>query len=260
MEKKEKFARLGIASKGFVYVLIGGLTFMAAAGMGGDTSGSSGALSSLKGSTFGTILLALTAFGLVGYTFWRFYQALVDPEGKGDDAKGLGKRAAYFISAILYGFLAFSAIQILLGNGSGGGGGQESLIAKILTKTYGQIIVGIIALIIFGKALYQIYRAYTGKYKEKLQRMQMGPKAQKIVNNFGAIGYTARGVVIGIIAFLTFRAALSSDSSQAGGTKDAFQFLQNEFGTVVLAIIAVGLILYGIFVLVKAKYRKINLH
>ncbi len=257
--KKENLSRFGIATKGFVYILIGGLTVMAAAGVGGNTSGSSGALSSLSSSLMGKILLAITALGLAGYVFWRSYQAIADPDGKGTDAKGITVRAAYLISAVFYVFLAFTAVQILLGGGGGGGGGQETLVGKALTKPFGQVLVGIVALLFFGKAAYQMYRAYSGKYKEKLKQMDISEKARKLVFAFGVAGYSARGAVIGIIAFLTLKAALSSDSSKAGGTKDAFQYVQDEFGTVVLAIMAFGLFLYGVFVLIKARYRDMHM-
>ncbi|HKJ78274.1 MAG TPA: DUF1206 domain-containing protein, partial [Prolixibacteraceae bacterium] len=65
--------------------------------------------------------------------------------------------------------------------------------------------------------------------------------------------------VVGVIAFLTYKAAFFSSSEQAGGTKDAFSFLQNEFGTVILAIVSIGLMMYGIFLFVKAKYRDMTM-
>ncbi len=71
-EKKEKVARFGIASKGFVYTLIGALTFMAAIGRGGSKSDSSDALKYLSGSTFGSILLAITAIRIGIVCFLAF--------------------------------------------------------------------------------------------------------------------------------------------------------------------------------------------
>ncbi|WP_237701663.1 DUF1206 domain-containing protein [Algoriphagus machipongonensis] len=71
----------------------------------------------------------------------------------------------------------------------------------------------------------------------------------------GKVGHTARGLVIGVIAFLTYRAAFSYSSEVAGGTKEAFSFLQDEFGTIVLSLVALGLAMYGIFLLINARYR-----
>lgn len=253
--------RFGIAAKGFVYSLIGVLTLLAAIGRGGKKSGGSGALESLAGGPIGMILLGITALGLIAYVIWRIYQAFADPEDKGSDAKGIIRRVGYFSSGLLYALLAFTAISILLGSGggSGSGGSQETIVAKILSKTFGQILVAIIATVILAKALYQMFRAYSGKYREKVKDQQLSPKVQDLVVTFGKIGYTARGFVIGVIAFLFYKAALTSSSDQAGGTKDAFSFMQNEFGTVVLALVSVGLLMYGIFILVKARHRDMTM-
>ncbi len=207
--------------------------------------------------------MLLLQFGLVSYVFWRFYQAFKDPEDKGTDAKGIARRIGYFSSGVLYGLLAFSAIQILIGSGggsgSGSGGSQESLVAKALSHSFGQILVAIIATVFLGKALYQMFRAYSGKFKEKIKEQGLPQKAQKAVLTFGKVGYTARGIVVGVIAFLTYKAAFFSSSEKAGGTKDAFSFLQNNFGTIILSLVAIGLAMYGIFLIVKARYRDMTM-
>ncbi len=261
---KETVIRFGIGTKGFVYVLLGGLTVLAASGMGGKKSSSKGVFGYLAGSTIGQILLAITAAGLVAYVFWRFYQTFADPENKGTGTKGIARRLGYFSSGIIYAFLAFSALDILFGwstgsgSESGSGGGSNLMISKALGQTYGQLIVGFIACIYLGKAIYQGYRAYSGNFKKKIQEQHIDKKTQKLLIISGTAGYTARGIVIGIIAYLTFRAAFTSNSGKSGGTKEAFDFLQNEFGTLILGVVALGLILYGIFMLIKARHRKVN--
>ncbi|WP_457944754.1 DUF1206 domain-containing protein [Vreelandella alkaliphila] len=61
------FARMGYASRGIVYVLVGGLATLAAFGQGGQTEGSRGALERVLTAPFGKIMLGLIAVGLVGY-------------------------------------------------------------------------------------------------------------------------------------------------------------------------------------------------
>jgi hypothetical protein len=252
---KENIARFGIATKGFVYILIGVLTFMAAIGTGGSKSGSSDAMKSLQNNTLGSILLGITAAGLVAYVFWRFYQAIMDPDKEGTDLKGIGNRLGFFSSGVFYGLMAFSAIQILIGSGGGSGDGQESLIATALNRPAGQVIVLIIATIFLGRAIFQMVIAYTELYKKRIKAQNLDPKIQKLMVTLGKIGYTSRGIVIGVIAFLTYRAAFSYSSEEAGGTKDAFSFLQDEFGTLVLSLVALGLTMFGIFLLINARYR-----
>ncbi|MBD3629268.1 DUF1206 domain-containing protein [Cyclobacterium sp.] len=256
-EKKKKVARFGIATKGVVYVLIGGLSAWAAFGSGGKKTGSDGALKFLIDQPFGQVMLWVVTFGLAGYVFWRMYQTFGDPEDEGLDAKGIARRIAYFVSGIFYMFLIYTAVQLLVGSGGGGsGGGNESMIQKLLEKDYGRWLVAVVALLFLGKALYQMFRAYSGKFKDKLKESGMDEKKQKLMINSGRVGYTARGLVLGMIAYLTVRAAITYDASKAGGTKDAFEFIQNEFGTIVFGIIALGLLAYGVFMIIKASQRK----
>ncbi len=252
---KENIARFGIATKGFVYTLIGALTFMAAIGSRGSNSGSSDALKFLQNNTLGTILLGTTATGLLAYVLWRFYQAIRDPDKEGNDYKGIGNRLGFFSSGVFYSLLAFSAFEILIGFGGKSGVERELLIATALRKPFGQVIVLIIATIFLGRAIFQMFIAFTNFYKKRVKAQNLGPKGQKLMVTLGKIGYTSRGIVIGVIAFLTYRAAFSSSSEEAEGTKEAFSFLQNEFGTIVLSLVALGLAMYGIFLLFNARYR-----
>jgi hypothetical protein len=261
-DKKKKFARFGIGTKGAVYLLIGGLTAWAAFGGGGKKTGSSGAMEYLIKQPFGQILLWIVVLGLLGYVFWRMYQTFADPEDKGDDKKGIARRIGYFSSGIFYCFLIYSTVSMLLGSGGsgsgGGGGSQETFIQKLLNQEFGRWLVAAVALIFLGKALYQMFRAYSDKFRDKLEETDMDEKARKVMIYTGRVGYTARGLVIGVIAYLTVKAAISYDSSKAGGTKDAFSFVQDEFGTIVLGIIALGLVAYGIFMVIKASEREMN--
>lgn len=252
---KENIARFGIATKGFVYTLMGVLTFMAAIGSGGSKSGSSDAMKFLQNNTVGTILLGITAIGLVAYVLWRFYQAIMDPDKEGTDLKGIGNRLGFFSSGIFYGLMAFSAFEILIGSGGGSGDSQKSMIATALNKPYGQVIVLIVATIFLGRAIFQMVIAYTNLYRKRIKAQNLKPRVEKLMVSLGKIGYTSRGIVIGVVAFLTYRAAFSYSSDEAGGTKDAFSFLQDEFGTLVLSLVALGLAMFGIFLLFNARYR-----
>lgn len=255
--KKENLARFGIATKGFVYCVIGTLTAMSAFGFGGQKAGSSDVLDFVAKQPFGKILLIVTAIGLLSYVFYRMYQAFADSDNKGDDAKGIVVRIGYFISALVYGFLAFRAIKMVIDAGSSSSG-NGSFISSLMDKSYGPILVGIIALGLLAKAIYQIYKAYSGKYKEKLGHAGLGAEAQSLMLKAGRVGYTSRGIVIGIVSYLLFRAAFTGQN-ESGGKENAFDFLQNEFGTVVLGLVALGLLAYGIFMFVKAKYPSTDL-
>jgi len=254
--KKKNFARFGVATKGVVYLLIGCLTAFAAFGFGGKKSGSKGVLDFIANQYFGKILLIVLSIGLVGYLFWRWYQALADPKNNGTDAKAIIKRVSYFGSGLFYGLLAYSAIAQVLASRNSGGGSNRSLLKKMFESEYAMTFAIIIGVILLIKSGYEFYQAYSGNFREEVDEAGLDNKAQRILIKFGKVGFTARGIVIGIMAFLMFRAAFSGNIDKVGKS-DAFGFLQDEFGTIVMGIIAVGLIAYGVFMIVKAKYSSL---
>ena len=211
-ETIEKLARFGMSAKGAVYIILGVLTAMAAFNEGGQKAGQSDALKFLYNQPFGKVLLALLTVGLIGYVIWRFVQAFRDPENEGDDKKGVAKRIGYGASGLLYAFLAFEAIRMLFQGGSSGsgGGGNKQMVSMLLEQPFGQILVGIIAVALFVKAISEIYKALTGKFMKEINVGQLDQKVKKIIKNTGMAGLLARGIVVGIIGYLFFESRYAS--------------------------------------------------
>ena len=261
-ETIEKLARFGMAAKGVVFIILGVLTAMAAFNEGGQKAGQSDALKFIYNQPFGQVLLALLAVGLIGYVVWRFVQAFRDPENEGSDKKGIAKRIGYGASGLLYAFLAFEAIRMLFQSGSSGGGdGNKQVVSMLLEQPFGQILVGIVAVALFAKAVSEIYKAVTDKFMEEINVGQLEYKVKKIIKNTGKAGLIARGIVVGIIGFLFMKAAIQANASQAGGTEGAFSFIQSSsYGSWLLGIIAIGLACYGVYMIVKARYKALPLN
>src|SRR4051812_39991235 len=73
------YARFGIASLAVVYLLTGGLTALAALGLGGQAAGQKEIFPYLLRQPYGDVLIWILIVGMGGYIFWRFMQAWVDP-------------------------------------------------------------------------------------------------------------------------------------------------------------------------------------
>lgn len=259
----EKVMRLGFVAKGAVYITIGILAFQAAIGPGGRTTGSEGALMEIASQPFGQILLGIIAIGLLGLTLWYFVRGIYDIDNKGDDATGLAKRASSLGSGIGYGLLAVFAFRVWLGSGGGSGGDSTaSWTARLMQEPWGRWAVGIAGLVIIGSGLYQFYAAYQAKFREKLRTAEMSETEQTWGTRAGQFGIAARGVVVIIIGTFFVQAALQYDPQEAGGLGEALQTLaQQPYGPWLLAVVALGLIAYGLFAaLVLARYRRIYLH
>ncbi|OKL41775.1 hypothetical protein A3841_10225 [Pontibacter flavimaris] len=208
----------------------------------------------------GNILLGLIALGLLCYAIWRFIQAVRDTEDKGSDAKGVAKRLRYIFSGLVYGSFAVLAARMVLGNSSGSGGdSRQTLAAKLLEQPFGQWLVGLLAVGTLIAGIYQIYYGYSEKYKKEVQSGGLKHEVEHQMIRAGKLGYMARGIVWLIIGYLFLQAALKSSSSEAGGNKAAFQFLENaSYGSFILGAVALGLICYGIFMFMRAKYQPIH--
>ncbi|WP_400193167.1 DUF1206 domain-containing protein [Hymenobacter sp. B81] len=251
-------ARFGFAAKGVVYILLGALAVMAATGLrGGRTADKQQVLQTIQDMPMGRWLLGLVALGLAGYVIWRLTQAIRDTEGKGHDAKGLAQRASFAFSGLIYAGLAYYAGRAAFENtdaGAGSGGStRQSLVATLLEQPFGQWLVGAVALGLAGAGLYQIYRAYSGSFAKHVNSGSLPAEQQRLVHRMGQLGYTARGIVWGILGYFMLQAALQANPRQAQDTEQAFDLLAS-MGTGVLVIVALGFVCYGLYMIVRAKY------
>ena len=254
------FARFGYTAKGAIYVLLGALSLMAALGVGGKTTGSKGALETLAKQQYGNILLWLTAIGLIGYIVWRLIQLIKNPENK-----GIGSRIGYLLSGIMYGALAMKAFSILIGTLQSGGGSsgsstKQSLTAKVLAQPMGQyVIMGVGgAIILYG--LYEMYRGLTEKFKKQFNYSDMTKKEKSAVRKTGKLGLLSRGVVLGLIGYFFIQTAMRAQTSQALGLDAALSKLAEQpYGQWLLGIVSAGLLLFGIFQILKGKNRHLRL-
>ncbi|WP_026462697.1 DUF1206 domain-containing protein [Adhaeribacter aquaticus] len=262
--KIDTFARVGLTAKGIVYCLIGTLAFMAALEVNGQTakdSGIKGIFKFIQEQPFGKFLLAVLGVGLLSYTIWRLAMAILDTENKGTDLKGIGRRVGYAFTGLVYGAFAFSAFS--LNNGPGGNNSdtnsRQVLAEKLLHQPFGQWLVGIVAAGTILAGLYQIYKAFSGKYLKKIQSMGYNSETKNLLCRAGKVGHIARGAVWLVIGYMLFKAAYNTNSKEAGGTEEAFQFLEkNTHGSIILGALALGFIGYGIFMFVRARYEVIN--
>ena len=257
----ERFARLGYLVKGIVYVTVGLLAIQAALGRGGRTTGASGALASIAAQPWGRILLAVVAFGLVGYALWRAVQAVLDIENKGRDAKALLKRFGYLVSGLAYGSLALEAWRLLFRVGySTSTRSQELWTARVLTLPLGRWLVAAGAVVLFALAINAFVVAVRRMYRDKLKSPEMSRIEGAMADVTAIAGLIGRGAVFGVIGVFLVRAALYSDPEAAGSSAEALGAISGiPYGEWVLGIVAAGLVFYGVFAMVQARYRQMDL-
>jgi hypothetical protein len=246
-------ARVGYASRGIVYVLVGCLALMAAAGWR-SPPGTKDALKTLWGQPGGAVLLAAIAAGLLAFSLWRLVQAALDPDRYGAGLKGGAIRATQLISAAVHAALAFWAVQLAFGRSSGGGQSQD-WIAWILQLPGGAFICGALGLAIVIAAGFFFVSAWKASFAK---RLDCNRDIASWLIPLGRAGYASRGVAFLLIGGLIMLAAWTQDASGAGGLQDALQAVRaSTFGWVGLGILGAGLLAFGAYGLAQSAYRRV---
>lgn len=272
MEKKPredhiaKVRSAGFFTKGVVYLLVGALTLMAALGLGGDIASRDGVIKFLLALPAGKLLGGLVALGLLAYSLWRISQVFLRPKKNGKKPKGVKSfftRLRFFYSAVLYGFIAYSfgkpLVRDIFGheNPKTGEGDeqQQAALGEMLTHEWGKIIIWIIAGIVIIQAIWQFRLAYSAHFMKKIDHSPNIKHEYQFIRKAGRFGYAARGVVFGIIGFFLTKVILLHNARVYKGTEGAMQYLLSfSYGSLLLALVALGLMGYGIFNIMVARH------
>lgn len=255
----ESLARLGYASKAFVYVIVGLLAGAAAVDRGGRVTDTSGALKVILSKPLGNTLLFVLAVGLCGYAAWRLLDAFVDPDRHGTDAAGLFERTGNVVRGLIYGGLGVEAFRLARGLQGSSGNEAASWTARVLDLPLGEWIVGVTGLIVAGYGLSQIVTAAREKIGRLLDASPIPPRIRPFVLGLSRFGVAARAVIIVVLGVFLVRAAIRHDPSEVHGTRESILELVGVIdGPWILAAMAAGLVAYGVDQAVHARCRRIR--
>lgn len=254
----EALPRIGYAARGVVYILLGGLALTSALWGGGGGEGSSEALSSLLGLPLGRIALGLVSLGLLAYVLWKFAQGLLNADNREKDLQGFAIRGGNLISGGANLVLMFSAASMALnlGQSNGGGEGEEAASAWLLQQPFGPLLLGLVACGILAAGGAQFWYGISHGYRKRMPL----PQAQKLwMDPLSSFGLMARGTVFAIISGFLFFAALTVSPDQAGGMREALNYLYAlPYGRVLYGVMSLGLLAFGLYGMLQARYRRVD--
>jgi hypothetical protein len=252
----DRLTRLGFGAKGAVTILVGVLALRFATGVGGAPTGQRGAIESVIGQPFGRVLLVVLAMGLAGYALWMFVAAIMDPERKGTGFAGIAERVGFFVTGVGYALLAYAALTLMLGRGSEGAG-LEDLAATLLTPRLGRWIVGLVGAIVMTAGVLQLRLGVTTRFRDSL-RAGLSRLERVVLVLCGSLGYATLGVLSLLVGYSLVRVAIEYDPSAARGWEEALRLLSRlGEGRWLLGAASIGLILYGLYFVLLAWYRKL---
>ena len=259
----EALARLGFASKAFIYATVGSLAAAAALNRGGAITDRHGALRVLLTQPFGNTLLLVVAIGLFGYALWRVLDALLDPDHRGTTISGIAVRAGELGRALVYGMLGLEAFRLARGlraSSSDQTSRQTRLwAARLMDLPGGELLVALIGLAVVSYGIWEIVKAVRNRTDKSVDPGALPAAVRRPVLNIARVGVAARATVIVALGLFLTRAAIQHDPSAARSPRDSVVELVGTFNSRwLLGAIALGFVAYGVDQAVHARCRRIR--
>src|SRR3954453_17478894 len=255
----EHLARIGMIAYGVVHLLVAWLALQLAWGGGSGSADQSGAMSTLAEQPFGKPLLWVLAVGFLALALWQLaelFSMVPRLRGTGEEKKkaitGTVKTVA---KALVYVFLAITAIRFASGGGQSSSGQQQQTVAGVFGWPGGRFLVGIAALVLIGVGVYHVVKGVTKKFLKEIDLAEAPPSATRLIPRLGQVGYPAKGIALALVGGLLGWAAITFDPSKATGLDGAMRtVLSAPFGEFLLTVVAVGISAFGVFSFFRARY------
>jgi hypothetical protein len=241
---------VGLISYGVIHLVVAWIALQLVLGKRAEAS-PEGALSQLGRQPLGGVLLWIMAIGLLTLTLWQAVEATIGRDQPDRDSR-LRRRLMSAGRAIVYLALGVLAVGIAIGSTSSSGDSEETFTAKLMSFPFGQVLVAAVGAVVIGVGIAQLIKSVKQKFTEDLDR-----GAPSAVRRLGTVGYCARGIALTIIGALFIWAAVSYDPDKAGGMDEALSTIRDQpFGSVLLAIMAIGLACFGVYCFFWARMAR----
>ncbi len=246
--------RVGLVAYGILHLVVAWLAVQVAWTHKQKQASSKGAIRTMAEQPFGSVLLWILAVGLAALAVWQLLEAAFghrQEEGK----KRLYKKGTSVGRAIVYLVLAFSAVKVVTSSGgSSKSSSKRALTARLLAASGGQLLVALVGVAIIAVGIVLISKAVRTSFKKDLgPKVRSGTGGDAVVR-LGQVGYTAKGIALGIVGALFVWAAASYDPKKAGGLDTALKTLLDQpYGKWLLSLVALGLAAFGAYCLAWAR-------
>lgn len=247
----ERVARVGQAASGLVHLLIGYIVMRLAFGDAG-TADQSGALTALASQPGGRIALWIAAVSLAALAAWRVVEAFIGKRSDVEEPSALDRIKTAGV-AVAYIALAFTAFQFARGSGKSSTEQNVGTSARLMQSAGGKTVLVVAGLAIIGIGAYHVYKGGKKKFLDDLHRADL----PRVATPLGVVGYIAKGLAICGAGVLVVVATFTTDPAKASGLDGALKTLGTvPFGQVLLVAAGLGIIAYGAYCFVLARYGK----
>ncbi len=239
---------------GVLHFLVGTIAIGLATGKGGRAD-VSGAVAELASQPAGPVLLWASFAACVALALWQASDAIFDFEHLPPKDK-TAKKLKAALQAAVYAALAFSLAAFARGAGKDNRESASDMTVNLLKAPGGVLLLVLIGAAVAITGIVYGVRGFRKSF-EKHITLPPSPDARKAVTALGVAGYVAKGVALFVTGLLVVIATVTAHPEQSTGLDGGLKALREQpFGIYVLAAVGVGLICYGVYMVVRAKLAR----
>ena len=265
----DRSARVGLGARSLVYLVLAYIVArIATGGLGGGSTNNPasgpGVAQAIAQQTGGRVVLFILAVGLVFFTLFSVLDTVLHHNDEDPAIKRWGNRALSFWGFILYGAFAVYCFKTAFSPGTSKQSASQSdqqqtqWSAKVLRWPGGPVWLGLAAAIVITIGVFLAIRAIRVSFKPRFEDAHMSARAWRITEVLGIGGEAARAEMFGIVGYFLLSAAIENDPQRGQGVDgSARELARSAIGPYLLWILAVGLVMYALFMLAEARYRDI---
>jgi hypothetical protein len=254
-----RLTRWGFVARGVLYFLIGALTLWSIVRHGDQAyGGMTTTFDFIHAEEPGIILLAGLAVGFAGFAIGMMWTSIFDWNNDGRTLLGVGRRIGTFIGGLGHIGLMATALLLIVGHEPEGHGTRRAA-EMALSYPFGREVVAIAGLWAIGYGLFLLSKVWNGKLDHLLDLSSLSPITAKIAGYLGRLGMLARGIIYLTIGIILTIAGFRGNAQNVVGFGGAMSTVSDDiFGVTTLAVIAAGLVAYGLFMFIEARFRRIG--
>lgn len=247
-------ARFGFGVLALVHVLIGVIAIQIAFGGNGEAE-PTGALEQLAAGTVGPWTVGACAVGCLGLAIWQLSEATVRARHL-STGQQVSKGISSGSLSLIYGSMALTFARFALGGGPDSSESTQDLTASFIGTPFGNFVILAVGGTVFGIGVYFVFKGILRKFRPELRHFE-DTRRGALIEVLGVIGHVAKGIAVGLVGILFVAAVITHDPERSTGLDGSLKALtEHPFGVPLLLAIAVGLICYGVFALIRAKFGR----
>jgi len=249
----ETAARAGFAASGVLHVLVGAIAFQLARGLNGEAD-VGGAVAQLAARPGGPFLLWACFSACAALALWQAGNAVFGKPSA--HAKPLTARVSASAQAVVFALLSVTLLSFALGSGKSNRESSSDLTVALIRTPSGVVILLLAGAAIIGAGIFFAVRGVRASFRKDLF-LPGEAVPRRVVLTAGVAGYASKGCALLLVGLLVILATLRQQPEQSTGLDGGLKALREQpYGPYLLAALALGLVCYGCFLILKAKYAR----